>query len=186
MKIAGAVLLIVASVAAFGQFDPSQFNLAADPPFTLTIDCGLSAIPQDPLEHIVISSEQSTVCVKKTNISDHEIMETPRMARSFAYHLDVRDSDGREVGPRHPNEKVMNTSNKEMIILGSREILVQPNESKMQYLPLASQFDIRNPGDYTIQVWTHVSDDPKSDIVKSNIITVTVLPPPPPQAEEPK
>jgi hypothetical protein len=186
MNIAGALMLIAASVAAFAQSDSSLFSVASYPPFKLTIDCFLSTHPEDPLEHVVVSSEASQVCVKKTNIGDREIPERSRREGVYAYHLDVRDSDGRAVGPRPP-EKLMTTSNMNMRVLGSKEIFLQPNESKMEYLPLASQFDIRKPGDYTIQVWAHVSDDPKSDIVKSNIITVTVLPPPPPpQAEEPK
>jgi hypothetical protein len=183
MNIAGALMLIAASAAAFAQSDSSIFSLATDPPFRLTIDCRLSMHPEDPLERVVVSSEGSTVCVKKTNISDHEITETPRMRVPSAFKLDVRDSDGIKVGLRHSDR--VDGDGRGVIVLGSPATLLQPNESRMEVIPLANLFDIRKPGDYTIQVWAHVSDDPKSDIVKSNIITVTVLPPPP-QAEEPK
>jgi len=40
------------------------------------------------------------------------------------------------------------------------------------------------PGTYTIQVSAHTSNDPKSEVVKSNIITVTVLPKP--ESDDPK
>jgi hypothetical protein len=32
------------------------------------------------------------------------------------------------------------------------------------------------PGIYTVQASAHISDDPNSGVVKSNIITITVLP----------
>ena len=37
-------------------------------------------------------------------------------------------------------------------------------------------FDFSRPGKYSIEVSRHISSDPKSEIVKSNTITVNVLP----------
>jgi hypothetical protein len=185
MKIAGAFLLIASTIAAFGQAESSQPNLAVDPSFKLTIGCSSDPKAENPPSHVVVSSEASSFWVRKTNTTDYEIVSKSRTGEIYGYHLEIRDSDGREVGPRHPNEVIMADSDKGGIPTDPRQNLLLPRASTIDILPLAKRFDIRKPGDYTIQVWAHVSDDPKSDIVKSNIITVTVLPPPP-QAEEPK
>jgi hypothetical protein len=62
---------------------------------------------------------------------------------------------------------------------------MQPGENKIDFIPLGNELDMSKPGTYTIQASAHVFDDPKSDVVKSNIITITVVPLDPP-ADEPK
>jgi len=39
-----------------------------------------------------------------------------------------------------------------------------------------SGFDMSQPGSYTVQVGQHISNDPNSPEVESNVITITVLP----------
>jgi hypothetical protein len=55
-------------------------------------------------------------------------------------------------------------------------MVLRPGESKIDYAQVSDWYDMTKPGTYTIQVSAHVTNDPKSDVVKSNIITVTVLP----------
>jgi hypothetical protein len=45
--------------------------------------------------------------------------------------------------------------------------------------------DFSQPGEYVIQVSRNIGDDEKQGVVKSNIITITVVAPPP-EAAAPK
>ena len=95
----------------------------------------------------------------------------------YGYDFEVRDSSGNLVGPRHPNELMLKSGDKGGIISGVNDVL-RPGESYIDFFPIASRFNMTNPGVYTIQVSAHVSDDPNSDVAKSNILTVTVEPEP--------
>jgi len=184
MKIAWSILVITASLAAFAQSDSSQPNVAADPPFTLTI--GFSSNPnlENPPDHVVASSGAISPWIRKTNITDHDIIKRSPTGGFYGYHLDVRDSDGNPVGPRPPKDMSFRGDDKGGILLGGKNNLLQPGQSLIDMLSVARWFDMRKPGDYTIQAWAHVSDDPKSDVVKSNILTVTVASTP--ENDEPK
>ena len=111
-------------------------------------------------------------------------MKRSHAGGNFGYHFDVRDSSGNLVGPRHPDEVMLGGGDKGGFRPGTKDMVLQPGESLIEFVPLASWYDLNHPGDYTIQISAHVSDDPKSDVVKSNIITVTVMPKP--ENEEPK
>ncbi len=41
---------------------------------------------------------------------------------------------------------------------------------------ISNVYDLSRPGEYSIQVSSFVARDPRSDVVRSNVITVTVLP----------
>ena len=186
MKIMCALLLLAgASVVACGQSDFSKQTIAVNPPFTLTI----SYNQQNPnientANQIVKGDLWVSLRIRKTNITDHEIIKRSDAGGSFGYDYDVRDSNGNLVGPKQSNN-VETISGGEERLRGTKDMVLQPGESKIDYVPLASWFDMSKPGIYTIQVSAHITNDPASDVVKSNIITITVMAPDPP-ADAPK
>lgn len=185
MKIAYAFLVIATSLAAFGQADVSKQTVTANPPFTLLIGQGATNPPdKNAPDHYAVSGVAMSLPIRKTNITDHEIMKRSHAGGAYGYDINVRNSSGERVGPRHPNEVMLRGGDKGGFQLGAKDMVLQPGESVTDFVPLASWFDIREPGDYTVQVSAHISDDPKSYVVKSNIITITVRPEP--EHAEPK
>lgn len=61
-------------------------------------------------------------------------------------------------------------------LIGTKDNVLQPSESNIDRGDVSQAFDMSKPGTYTIQLSQHVANDPKSDVVKSNIVTITVLP----------
>ncbi|MGA9670806.1 MAG: hypothetical protein WBQ94_16465 [Terracidiphilus sp.] len=187
MKITYALLLLAgASIPASGQSEFSKQTVAVDPPFTLTI----SYNQQNPnvesaADQIVESGRWVAFRVRKTNISDREIVKMSHAGGSYGYYFEVRDSTGNLVGPRKPNEVKLKGDDRGAAASGTKDMVLQPGESKFDFLPLYSWFDMSAPGTYTIQALAHIADDPKSDVVKSNIITITVVAPKP-EADAPK
>ena len=73
---------------------------------------------------------------------------------------------------------------------GSKDMFLQPGESMVEVSRLMGVghpmsgandscqggFDMSKPSIYTVQVGQHISNDPNSPEVESNIITITVLP----------
>ena len=187
MRIVYALLLLAgASIAASGQSEFSKQTVAVDPPFTLTI----SYNQQNPnIENagaqIVESGRWVAFRVRKTNITDHEIIKRSHAGGSYGYYFEVRDSRGNLVGPRKSNEVKLKGDDRGAASSGTKDMVLQPGESKVDFLPLYSWFDMSAPGTYTIQALAHIADDPASDVVKSNVLTITVVAPDPP-AEEAK
>jgi len=62
---------------------------------------------------------------------------------------------------------------------------LKPGESVSEVTNLARWVDFSQPGEYVIQVSRNIGDDEKQGVVKSNIITITVVAPPP-EAAAPK
>ncbi len=184
MRLLCAFLMMCVSLSAFSQADSSKQTVAANPPFTLTISCSSNPSDENTPEHFAVSGVAMSVRVRKTNITDREIIKISHAGGDYGYYFDVRGSSGNRVGPRRPNEVMLKGGDKGGFRSGAKDVVLKPSESYIDYFPLASWFDMTQPGDYTIQVWAHISDDPKSDVVKSNIITVTVLPEP--EHAEPK
>lgn len=185
MKIVYVLLLLGVSLTVSAQSDLSKQNVAVNQPFTLTISCN----PQNPNdEHtpdqVVVSAVASSFRIRKTNTSDHEIIKKTRSSRGYGYDYEVRNSNGKLVGPKHPNEIIVVSDVKGGMGSCAKCNVLQPGESIIELLPLGG-FDMSKPGTYTIQVSAHITNDPNSDVVKSNIITVTVLPEDnPPQAQQ--
>jgi hypothetical protein len=108
MKIACGSLLLGASLTAFGQSMISKQIDAVNPPFTLTIAAYQSNFNEEnTAEQIVKDSISISIRIRKTNISDHEILKLSYSSGVYGYHrgywLEVRDSNGNLVGPRNPN-----------------------------------------------------------------------------------
>jgi hypothetical protein len=185
MRIFYAVLLLlVASVVADGQSSEPNQNGDDHPPFTLTI----SASPTNPaLEDLADQGVKvgATVMlrIRKTNVSDREIVKWPATGGPFGDSFEVRDGSGNLVEHRKSN-KVGTSGGGEGRLKGTKDVVLQPGESKVDLAPISDWYDMSTPGTYTVQVSGHITDDPKSDVVKSNIIKITVLPadgPPPTQ-----
>jgi hypothetical protein len=187
-NICALLLLLGASFTASSQSVPAAQTEAADPPFKLTIAAyqGNGFDQENTADQIVKGN--FSLSIRKKNISDHEIIKLSDAAEASGYMYDVRDSSGNLVEYKKRNNLIdgkMMTSDGENRIIGSKDMVLQPGESKINFEPLGSWYEIDKPGTYTIQVSEHVSNDPASDVVKSNKITITVLPPDPP-ADEPK
>jgi hypothetical protein len=171
-------LLLAIQPAVFGQSDLSKQTDAVNTTFTLTLSYNQTN-PGIEFTGVQTVKPGSWVSfrIRKTNISDHEIVKTSHTGDGYGYDFEVRDSNGNLVGPRHPNEVRMIGGDKGGILLCAKCNVLQPGESKIDFVPLASWFDMSKPGTYAIQASAHISDDPKSSVVKSNIVTVTVQEP---------
>lgn len=112
------------------------------------------------------------IAVRKTNISNHEITKMPLAGWIW----DVRDSSGNPVGPNNSqNQNGPIRSSGPAMVRGTKDTVLQPGEATLHWTAV-SRFDLSQPGTYTFQVVEHISDDPKSTVVKSNTIRITVLP----------
>jgi len=186
MKICYAFLLLtVASVTAAGQSSTPRQTADIQSPFTLTISANpTNPVLEDMADQTVKAGSSVTLLIRKTNISDRQIIKWPTTGGLFGDSFEVRDSSGNLVKLRNSN-KVGALAGGEGRLIGTKDMVLQPGESKIDYAPISDWYDMSRPGTYTVQVSQHISNDPKSDLVKSNIITITVVLPDPP-AEDPK
>lgn len=163
-------LIFAAPVFALGQ--------AIEQPFTLAIKAS------KPME---TAGSQVFVWVKMTNISDHAIdcteSETDGTLTSYGY--DVRDEGGSPIDQRDKSLRYSSPGH-----TGKRwdKCSLEPGKSKDIELIVSLRYDLSKPGKYAIQLSRRSLLDSKGmrtgEWVKSNIITVTVLPaddPPPAQ-----
>lgn len=111
--------------------------------------------------------------VKMINTSTHKVDCSVAASNGIdlRYNFDVRDESGSPTPKklsRHP----------ELEGAGSlRTCTLQPGQSTTADDNLISRlFDISRPGRYTVQVSRAASDDPKDGVVKSNEITIAVVP----------
>ncbi|MFZ0662172.1 MAG: hypothetical protein WAM66_05725 [Acidobacteriaceae bacterium] len=156
MRFLPGLLMLGVAAAAFPQ--------ASQQPFTLA----LSAVkPQ------VIAGAPVEIRITMTNTSDRQIDCPGWWSNGVdrAYEYRVLDQNG-QAAPRivrkHPEigEEIR-----------PAPCVVKPGKtSKPSGAMVGRLFDFSHPGEYTIQVSRHVSPGPKSEAVKSNTITITVLP----------
>jgi len=190
MRVLRGLFLIGASLAAFGQSEFSKQTVAPKPEFTLEITANLNKEHstlwdfENCAQTVANSGSMVVVAIRKTNITDHEIIKRTHPNDYYGYYFDVHDSNGEQVALNHPNNVVYTGDGRGGHLVGANDKVLQPGESKIEHVAVSDIWDISKPGIYTFQVLAHVSDDPKSDVVKSNIITVTVLPKP--ESDDPK
>jgi hypothetical protein len=170
MRIIAMLLLISASVTAFSQSTDSEQTEHANQQFKLVISADASG---HSFEQVVKNSSSITIRIRKTNITNHEINK--RNEPEIIY--DIRDSDGNKP---EPNKGYHYQGHNVAMLIGTKDMVLQPGEIREDDADIGSWVDMSKPGTYTIQVSEHVSDDPNSDVVKSNIIKITVLAPDPP------
>ena len=82
----------------------------------------------------------------------------------MSYQYDCRDTSGKSVP-------------KELFMVGSAGEIpgLKPGESREETVPVDRICDFSQPGEYEIQVSRSDVGDPKRPLVKSNIITISVI-----------
>jgi hypothetical protein len=84
----------------------------------------------------------------------------------MSYSYDVRDSSGILVEKKNRGRAVGSVTQR----------TVEPDETVEEEAVVSRVFDMSRPGQYVIQVSRAISGDPKDGVVKSNIITVKLVP----------
>jgi hypothetical protein len=175
MRIASVLpLLFGVALTASSQSGVNQDTTNVKPPFTLTISAHLTNVSlENTSDQTRKLSSPIVLRLRKTNTSDHDIPKWTELG--FQY--EVRDGSGNPVETMKTTQYL---SGGEDIIVGEKGLA--PGESKIVTKSLTG-YKLDRPGTYTIQVSEHIPDDPASDVVKSNRITVTVVEPDPPVAD---
>ena len=113
---------------------------------------------------------QALLRVRLTNTSKHEITADYKWNYgpvNPAYDYVCRDETGKLVAKDYAR----------MGSLGDHAIpTLKPSQAKDEAIPIDEVCDLGQPGKYNIQLWRKDPDDPKHSVVKSNILTVTVVP----------
>lgn len=143
---------------------PAASPQVSQQPFTITINAKKTEVR---------AGTPVFIKVVMTNISDHSVecgeWRSNGLDRAYKYH--VTDENG---------ETVPKTIRKHPEIGENIEpfpCIIQPGKSsKPSGGMLSHLFNFNKPGKYTVRVSRHVSSDPKSAVVRSNTITITVLP----------
>lgn len=173
MNLACALLLITAAL-------PSHSSYAQSSQFTIELTAHLkqgNSLQWDFDNHSpseIRAGDIVEVATRKTNTSNQEILKFPFSRMPYAW--DVRDSSGHRVSlriPVFPGGAI--TGGGPALLRGSKQMFLQPGES-MTEAHLLKRFDMSQPGIYTIQATQHIGDSFNSPEIKSNIITITVLP----------
>jgi hypothetical protein len=181
-KVCKILLLFGAFVAAFsqpflaaGQSAVSQQAGAVKLPFSLTISYNrTNPLEETTADQTVKGGPSVAFRVRKTNTSDQEI---PIRPHGCLLQYDVRDSSGNLVP--HKKSRVESGS----VRVGRPSEMLQPGESKVIFEDVGSGYEMDKPGTYSVQVSECVSDDSASDVVKSNVLTITVVPVSPPPTQ---
>jgi hypothetical protein len=110
-----------------------------------------------------------------TNISGQAIVERgwPNQARAEVnYTVSVRRKDGKEA----PETAYGHAARAHQIAGSVLKVLLKPGEKMEEDTILGEQFDLSVAGEYFVQLSRPASDNPSDGVVKSNEITVTVIP----------
>jgi len=74
------------------------------------------------------------------------------MSRNLTYDYEVRDSNGNPVGPpKKSSDQLEPGDGSGVLIIGTKDMVLQPGESRIDYVPLESWFEISRPGTYTFR-----------------------------------
>jgi hypothetical protein len=153
-------LLIVSGATAFLNAAQSAPPKRADQPFSISITL---------LSTEVRAGAEIDLKTRLTNTSQREM--GPRgvfyaQGLDMSYRYDCRDESGKSVA-------------KEIFAMGSLGEVpaLRPGESREGNAEISNACDLSRPGKYEIQVSRPIPDDPQHRVVKSNKITVTIIPP---------
>ena len=145
------------------------YSQTSQQPFTINISTD---------KQTVEAGSDVYIRIKLTNTSDQAVdctsWYTNALDRRYIY--DVLDENGKSVAipGDHPE-------------LGGGSIQfceLAPRDSTNTGSRLTTLYDFTKPGQYTVQVSRYIGKSAKEGVVKSNIITITVLPAPPPPAQQ--
>jgi hypothetical protein len=142
----------------------------------ITIAAENPAPQTGPDSYIVKAGSEVFIKVHLTNTSRHNLSldydGDSRAGVAFSHRYEVRDSSGHSVQQRpigHP--EIGSTAH------GWPSRIVKPGESMdINGDHISRLYDLSQAGRYTIQLSRVVSADAKDGVVKSNTITVTVMP----------
>ena len=170
MKTSRICTLLLLSAAAFSR---TTVQGQANQPFSLTIAAKKS---------IIIAGSRLELKVRLTNISNHEIIGSVTYAGGtiINYQCDLRDSTG---APVQKKEHITRSGPSIPAELSARIRTLQPGESVEDGTFACKEFNMSQPGEYTVQLSEPISGNSDDGIVKSNIITITVVDPEAPVAE---
>jgi hypothetical protein len=176
MRLPRKVVLAAALAVAL----PGVIGATSDKPepFTITISA--------PSEVVKVGAEVRVHVVMR-NDSDKEIVArgSPKGSQAeINYAVRVHDRSGNEA----PKTDYGRAARAHEIAGSVLKVVLKPGEEMEEDTLLGRQFDLSYPGDYVIQLSRPASSDPMDGIVKSNEITVTVVPaddPPPTQQASP-
>jgi len=148
--------------------------------FTLAVsipELAQVANTQQPWIKLAISTSQSVVKsgsavvikITRTNTSDHNIFYGVGVG-SFT-DLEVRNREGKLVPETPYGHKVHDKGHWRGGSVFS--VPLEPGKTRKEEVELNKEYDLSNPGDYTIQAR---ETDPQGIVVKSNTISMTVTP----------
>ena len=149
---------------------------------TLTVAAVVAAAPGDRNQPfiITISSAQGTVKAGDdvrvhavlTNTSDKEILARHSARAEINYTVRVHDRNGKDA----PETEYGHSARTHEFAGSVLKVLLKPGDIMEEDTLLNKEFELLSPGEYVIQLSRPVSNYPRDGIVKSNEITVTVVP----------
>jgi len=157
MKIYRAFLLILVALVTFN----SAFGQTAKQPFTITISTD---------KPTVVAGSHVYIKIKLTNTSDHTVDRSTAYSNGLdrQYLYDVCDENGNSVEKPGEHHELNGVS------LATGELA--PGETANGETRITTLYDLTKPGQYTVQLSRFIGKDEKQGVVKSNTITITVVP----------
>jgi hypothetical protein len=160
----GAAGLLAFAAAALPQ------AAAAKQPFTLTLQA-----PKQPLK----AGQRLLLRVKVTNTSDRSTLVGQNkglVGIRSVYRVHVRDQRGRPVPPRPPARGPRGKG----VIIHSGSVYIRarnlkPGETFTDLVNVTDEYDLSQPGEYKIWVAELLGPRLSDGLVKSNVVTVTVV-----------
>jgi hypothetical protein len=149
--------------------------------YTILLFAGATCVSYAQATHqpfsITISAQKTdnkagapiAITVRLTDTSKQEINASSswESGTDRGYEYDIRDSSG------HLYERKTHTG---PVSDSSKIQTLKPGESMEESTLVSEEFDLSRPGEYVVQLSRRIHGDPGDDGVKSNSITITVLP----------
>ena len=155
-------LYLLATIPAFSSPLLAQKH-PAKPPFTLVLTS------KDPKVSLGADVWVKIVWTNTSKVELNDSLYRDPSGLDFNYILDFQDSVG------HPVTKARAS------VTGSAEFgTLKPGDSQNDDIDLSRLYKLTRPGDYTLQVSRRVQKELGDGLIKSNKITITIVPPPAP------
>ena len=150
--------MAVSSLVMSAQTENAATSKPINPPFVLFISSKNTFALGSPIE----------MGIRIKNVSTHEIRASAMNIDGFAisYTYDIRDQSGNKVAQKpfdqtHPG--------------GGSILILKPGQNQGESTVISAYYDLW-PGRYTVQISKPVSDKPGAEVVRSNKISITVIP----------